>query len=202
VGGYGLQGLAYGLAAAAQPGPFQTYIISRTLRYGWRRTLVAALAPLLSDGPIIALSVLVLSSVPAWLERGLSIAGGVLTIYFAWTAFASWRSFPDRSGTQEPAESQGVLQAALMNALGPGPWVFWALVAGPVLVQAWRDSPALAIGFLGGFYAAMIGTLAALILLFGTVRRLGPVVARALLAVSAVALLGFGILQLVRGIVP
>ncbi|MBK7455571.1 MAG: hypothetical protein IPJ46_18150 [Anaerolineales bacterium] len=42
-------GIGYGLAAASQPGPFQTYLISQTLTRGWKRTLPAALAPLVSD---------------------------------------------------------------------------------------------------------------------------------------------------------
>ena len=70
---YIVQGIGYGLAAAAQPGPFQTYLISQTLVKGWKRTLPAALAPLLSDGPIIALCLLVLSQVPIWFQRFLYI---------------------------------------------------------------------------------------------------------------------------------
>jgi len=57
---YVMQGIGYGFAAAVQPGPFQTYITAQTLSSGWRNTLPAALAPLISDGPIIALVLLVL----------------------------------------------------------------------------------------------------------------------------------------------
>ncbi len=66
-----IQGVAFGLAAAAQPGPFQAYLLSQTLRNGWRATLPAALAPLISDGPIILITFLLLSRMPAWLQRGL-----------------------------------------------------------------------------------------------------------------------------------
>ena len=61
---YLLQGLGYGFAAAVQPGPFQTYVMSQALERGWRRALPAALAPLISDGPIIALTLLVLTRLP------------------------------------------------------------------------------------------------------------------------------------------
>jgi threonine/homoserine/homoserine lactone efflux protein len=66
---YLLQGIGYGFAAAVQPGPFQTYLISQTLSNGWRQTLPAALAPLISDGPIIILTLVVLSHVPGWFQR-------------------------------------------------------------------------------------------------------------------------------------
>src|SRR5512143_741063 len=90
---YIIQGIGYGFAAAAQPGPFQTYLISQTLTKGWQRTLPACLAPLLSDGPIIALCLLVLTQVPAWLQRFLYIAGGLFIIYLAYSAFKSWKGF-------------------------------------------------------------------------------------------------------------
>jgi threonine/homoserine/homoserine lactone efflux protein len=44
-------GITYAFAAAVQPGPFQAYLISLTLVTGWRRTLPAVFAPLLSDIP-------------------------------------------------------------------------------------------------------------------------------------------------------
>ncbi|MDP2884326.1 MAG: hypothetical protein Q8P51_04810 [Ignavibacteria bacterium] len=63
---YLIQGATLGLAAAVQPGPYQTYFMSQALNYGWRRALPAALAPLISDGPIILLTLLVLSQMPLW----------------------------------------------------------------------------------------------------------------------------------------
>ncbi len=76
---YLIQGIGYGFAAAVQLGPFQTYLISQTLNKGWRQTLPAALAPLLSDGPIIVLALIVLSQIPEWFQRFLCIAGSVLS---------------------------------------------------------------------------------------------------------------------------
>ena len=46
----------------------------------------------------------------------------------------------------------------------------------------------------------MIACLTLIIILFGTARRLGPRVNRAAIGISAVALAGFGIFQLVQGI--
>ncbi|MCK7485409.1 MAG: LysE family transporter [Bacillus subtilis] len=80
------------LAAAVQPGPFQTYIISQSLAKGWRKALPAALAPLVSDPPIIALCLLALSQVPAWFERLLYFAGGSFVIYLAAGAYRAWRT--------------------------------------------------------------------------------------------------------------
>jgi threonine/homoserine/homoserine lactone efflux protein len=198
--GYIVQGLGYGLAAAAQPGPFQAYVISQSLTRGWRRTLPAALAPLLSDGPIIALALLLLSQVPSWFQRALNLASGAFVLYLAWGAYRSWRDFDPEGLLDGASANPGVLKAAFMNVLSPGPYLFWSLVTGPILLEGWRESPSHGIGFLGGFYGAMVGALVAMIVVFGAARQLGPKVNRALLGASALALLAFGIFQLARGI--
>jgi len=197
---YIVQGIGYGFAAAAQPGPFQTYIISQTLTKGWKRTLPAALAPLLSDGPIIAFCLLVLSQVPLWLQRFLYIAGGLFVLYLAYGAYKSWKNFDSNVPHIETETQQSVLKAALINTLSPGPYIFWSLVTGPILLAGWSETPLHGAGFLGGFYVTMILSLAAIILVFGTARQLGPKVNRALLGFSAVALFCFGLYQLWLGI--
>lgn len=196
---YIVQGVVYGFAAAVQPGPFQTFLISQTLLKGWQRTLVAALAPLVSDGPIIVLCLLVLSRVPVWFERFLYIAGGLFILYLAYGAYRSWRNFDPALPSTETGARQSLLKAALMNALSPGPYLFWSLVTGPILLRGWRETPVNGAGFLLGFYLTMIVSLGAIILLFGSARQLGPRVNRALLGVSALALFFFGLYQLWQG---
>ena len=198
--GYIVQGLGYGFTAAVQPGPFQTYVLSQALNRGWRRALPMALAPLLSDAPIITLMLLVLSQVPDQLQRFLHIASGLFILYLAWGAFQAWRTFDADAQLDATPPQQSLLKAALMNMISPGPYIFWSLVTGPILLEGWREAPANGIGFLTGFYAAMIASLAVLILIFGLAKHLGPKVNRILLGISAIALTGFGLYQLYRGI--
>jgi len=197
---YLLQGIGYGLAAASQPGPFQTYIISQTLTRGWKRTLPAALAPLVSDGPIILICVLVISQVPVWMQRILYIAGGLYILHLAYGAFKSWRNFNSQFQSVDSAEKQSVLKAALMNALGPGPYIYWTLVTGPILLKGWRETPLNGISFLAGFYITMITSLTIVIMVFGIAEKFGPEINRTLLGVSAIALFCFGVYQLWQGI--
>lgn len=196
-----VQGIVFGFAAAVQPGPFQTYLISQALLRGWQRTLVAALAPLVSDGPIIALCLLVLSQVPSWFQRFLYLAGGLFLLYLAYGAYRSWKNFDPTLPSTESGAQQSLLKAALMNALSPGPYIFWSLVTGPILLRGWRESPLQGMGFMLGFYLTMIFSLGAIIILFGSARQLGPRVNRALLGVSAIALFCFGMYQLWQGTV-
>lgn len=194
-----LQGIGYGLAAAAQPGPFQTYLITQALKNGWRRTLPAALAPLLSDIPIVLLVLAVLSRVPPSFETALHIISGLFILYLAWGAFKAWRRFNPQLTAGKPTR-QNVLEAAVMNLLNPNPYIFWSLVAGPTLLSGWRGSPLCGLAFLISFYATLIGGFALIIILFGTARYLGPRVNRMLLVVSIAALAAFGLYQLGLGI--
>lgn len=195
---YILQGIGYGLTAAAQPGPFQTYLISQTLLKGWKKTLPAALAPLISDGPIIALCLFVLSQVPPWFQRFLYLAGGLFILYLAYGAYKSWRTFELALPSIETQQS--IFKAALINALNPNPYIFWSLVTGPILLASWRQTPAHGLGFMLGFYLAMILSFSIFVVVFGSTRQLGPKVNRALLGTSAIALFCFGLYQLWLGI--
>jgi threonine/homoserine/homoserine lactone efflux protein len=197
---YLIQGIGYGFAAAVQPGPFQTYLISQTLSQGWRQTLPAALAPLISDGPIILLTLVVLSHIPVWFQRFLYIAGGLFILYLAYGAFVAWRNFDEAGVVTHSVSRQSVARAAMMNALSPGPYIYWSLVTGPILLAGWRQAPVNGLGFLVSFYATIVLSLSGTIVVFGTARRFGPKVNRALLGVSAFALAGLGLYQLSLGL--
>ena len=196
---YLIQGIGYGFAAAVQPGPFQTYLISQSLTKGWKQTLPAALAPLVSDGPIIAICLLVLSQVPIWFQSAFYIAGGLFVLYLAHGAYRSWRNSDSIPPSAKSANPQSVLKAAIVIMLNPGPYIYWSLVTGPILLKGWRGTPVNGIGFLAGFYVAMIASLSAIILVFGGAQNLGLKVNRALLGISAFALLCFGLYQLWLG---
>lgn len=195
-----LQGLTLGFAAGAQPGPFQTYLISQTLSHGWRRTWIAAFGPLVSDGPIVALVLLVLSQIPDWFQRVLQIAGGLFVLYLAWGAYVAWRMFRPDLVMSPITGPRSLLRAALMNALSPGPYLFWSLVIGPLIVTTWRENSSNALSIVLGFYFAMIALNMAVVLLFGQAARFGNQVRKAMLGLSVLALAGFGLYQLWQGI--
>lgn len=197
---YLVQGFGLGFAAAAQPGPFQTYLISQALARGWRRTLIAAFAPLVSDAPVIAICLFVLSRIPAWFEQFLHIASGIFILYLAFGAFKAWKDFESDIPLNESGSQKSLLNASLVNLLSPGPYLFWSLISGPILLAGWRESPPLGVSFLLGFYTAFTSSLISIILVFGIMRRFGPAFNRALIGISALALFCFGLYQLWLGL--
>jgi threonine/homoserine/homoserine lactone efflux protein len=198
--GYLILGMTYAFAAVVQPGPFQTYLVSQTLANGWCRTIPAAFAPLISDGPIIVLVLLVLSRMPGWLVQVLQCAGGVFLLYLAIGAFKTWRNFDVKKAVQVHSNRQTVIKAAMVNLLNPAPYIGWSLVMGPLLIKGWREAPAHGIALLIGFYATMIFVTLGIMLLFAAAGNLGPRVSRALVGFSVIALACFGLYELWLGI--
>jgi len=196
---YLILGATYAFAAAVQPGPFQTYLISSTLTQGWRRTVPAALAPILSDIPIIALTLLVLTRMPPAVVTSLRLAGGLYLLYLAAGAFAAFRRYQAPTVGQPPRTARTVLKAAAVNLLNPNPYLSWSLILGPLLLQAWQEAPAYGIALLVSFYVTMISTTAVILIPFAGARALSPRVGRAMVGVSALALAAFGVYQVWAG---
>lgn len=188
-----LLGGGFGLAAALQPGPMLAFLLARTAAAGWRRALPACLAPLLSDGPIALVAVLLLSRLPPSFQAVLRAAGGLLLLYFAAASFREWRR-PDVGGGSAP---RTLVQAALVNILNPNPYLAWSLVLGPAVVAAWRESPIHTLAFVGALYGTMCATMAGFVLVVGTSGFLGPRARRSLVLVAAALLAGLGLYLLV-----
>jgi len=197
---YFLQGATLGLSAVATPGPFQAFLLAHSLKNGWRRTLPAALGPLVSDGAIIALVLLALTQTPAWFLTVLRLLGGFFILYLAWGAWRATRTAVTQLVVSPDAGGQSLLKAALMNLLNPNPYLFWSIIGGPIIIEGWQQSPAIGLGFMLGFYLMLISGNAGLIILFSTASQLGSQVSRILSVISAVALLGFGGYQLWQGV--
>jgi threonine/homoserine/homoserine lactone efflux protein len=193
---YLVLGATYGFAAGAQPGQLQAYLINRAVAHGWRSTLPAAFAPVLSDAPIIALVLFVLTRVPPLLVHVLQTVGGLFLIYLASGALAAYRN---AQGTPAASPRQTLLRAALLNLLNPNPYLGWTLVMGPLLIQAWQRAPMNGVALVGAFYLTMVLVTALIVVLFATARSLGPRVSHVLVGLSAVALACFGLYQLWSG---
>ena len=192
-----LQGLSFGFTAAASPGPMQALLLSQTLKNGWLKTLPAALAPLISDGPIIILVLFILSQVPETGLRLIRIAGGLFILYLAWGAFNAYRQSSDAAIAVQPdSGTNNLLKAALTNFLSPVPYIFWSTVLGPLLLQGWQASPTIGLAFLLAFYGTLVGSFALTILLFDQLGRFPPKITRLLSLISALILLIFGFSQL------
>jgi len=197
---YFIYGITFAFAAAVQPGPLQTYIISQTLKKGWRSTLPAAVAPVISDVPILLLILFLLSTVPDNFIIILRIGGGLFLLYLGISAFLSWKKYDAEESTSGDSGHQTLFKAVVVNVLNPAPYLAWSLILGPLFLEGWKAAPVNGMALIFGFYITMVITLAGIIILFAFARKLGPTVSKTLIGLSAIVLFAFGIYQLGLGI--
>ena len=190
---YLLIGVGYALSAALQPGPLQAFFLAKVAEKGWRRTLPAAFAPLVSDGPIALIAILLLQFLPKSFRDYLQLAGGALLLYFAWRAFRGLR-IEGQAGEQiQSSQPKTIIQAALINLFNPNPYLGWSLVMGPAVLNAWAESAGYAVALLLSFYFTMISASMIVIYLIGQTLLLGPNAQRGLTLISALLLAGLGL---------
>ena len=199
---YLIFGITYAFAAAVQPGPLQTYIISQTLEKGWRKTLPAAFAPIISDIPILILVLFLLNQMPDNFNIILRIGGGLFLFFLSFKAFRSWQDFDKNKTTSDESGQQTLFNAVIVNLLNPNPYLGWSLILGPLFLEGWKISHINGIALIVGFYLTLIFTLSGIIFLFSFARKLGPKVSKVMIGLSSLVLFVFGIYQLWLGIFP
>ena len=160
-------GLLLGLSSGLAPGPLLTLVAAETVRHGLRAGIGVALAPLLTDAPIVLATFMLLRPLS---DRALPLAllhlaGG---LYLAWLALESLRF---RGVEPLATVAAGSLwRGVIANILNPSPYLFWLAIGAPTLLAAWRQGwPAVA-AFIGAFYALLVGTKVLLALLLARVR--------------------------------
>lgn len=151
-----LLGAALGLFAGIVPGPFLTLVATTTLRSGLEAGLKVALIPLVTELPVAFVAVFVLTQLPDSVLRWVGMAGGLLVLYMAWRVEVDARDPHLEDRDVEPVKGH-YLRVALVGVLAPAPWIFWFLLAGPLFLNRWNNSPWHALGFMGAFFFCFVG---------------------------------------------
>jgi threonine/homoserine/homoserine lactone efflux protein len=198
---YFIVGIGFAFAAAIQPGPLQAFLLSSVVQKGWKHTLPAAFAPLISDGPIALLALFVLNRIPDVMNRALRVTGGAFLIYLAWASYRRWKRQAAAGPKPSSPAPSTLLQAVTVNILNPNPYLGWSLVMGPAVLKAWRENPLNSVALIIIFYAIMVACLAMTIFLFGTTRCLGARRQRTLILLSALLLAVLGVYQVLAGLI-
>ncbi len=192
------QALVLGLSAALLPGALQAFFLAQTLRLGWVRALPLALTPLLSDGPLVVVTLWLLGRLPSAWVHVLELGGGVYLLYLAW-GLARQPVSDAPSPESGAGQVRTLFQAVTINWLNPNPYIFWATVLGPLVLEGWRAHPSWGLGFIAVFYATMLGGNAVLIWVFGRLGRLPLRWRRVTIRGAALILAGFGVRFLLKG---
>ncbi len=158
-------GIALGLYAGVSPGPLLVLTISETLRHDMAAGMKVALAPIVTDLPIILVAVFVLSRFAGFhgVLGGISLAGGCFLLYLAWGSLRTRGLEVEVKGGRAGSLTRGIL----VNAMSPNPYLFWLSVGAPTIIRAGREGFWPPLAFVGGFYVLLVGSKMTLAVLTG-----------------------------------
>ena len=115
-----------------------------------------ALAPVMTDGPLLIGAALLASRISG-IDAALGAIGLVGAGFLLFLAWESWGA-TEVSLEAEPGDAGSVMRAILTNLLNPHPYVFWVAIGGPLVADAWVDGPVSTAGFLVGFFGCLCGS--------------------------------------------
>jgi threonine/homoserine/homoserine lactone efflux protein len=160
--------LVLGLSAGMAQGPLLTLVVSETLRYHAGAGIRVALAPLISDLPIVVVSVGLLSTM-----AGFEAVLGVISLMGGAVVFRMGvHGLKTRALVIEPEVSgrNALVKGVLVNVLSPHPYLFWISVGAPLVHRAMDVSLAAAMAFIAGFYLLLVGSKVVVVLAVGRSR--------------------------------
>jgi len=150
-----ISGIIFGLSSGLIPGPLLTLVISETLKHGIREGIKISIVPLLSDLPIVLVTILILTRLsdirPAL--GIISILGAIFLVYLAVESLSFKGSDIDTE-----TKPQSLKKGLITNLLNPNPYIFWLSIGAPTTVKAMDIGLLSASLFILSFYFSLVGS--------------------------------------------
>jgi threonine/homoserine/homoserine lactone efflux protein len=187
------RGALFGLAAGFSPGPLTFLVLRETLAHGLRAGIKVAFAPALTDVPIIVLTGFavekLLRSQPA--AGSIALVGGLFLVYLGYSSL----TFRGARLPEGQPRSRSLGKGVAVNLLNPNPYIFWATVGTPAILDALGISLLHAAAFAGSFFATIIGSKIALAAIVSRLSTfLGSSAYRWIMRILGLLLLGYAAL--------
>ena len=148
-------GILLGLTAGFAPGPLLVLVVSETLRHGIGAGLRVSVAPMVTDVPIILVSLLLLNKLAEFkpILGCISILGGLFILYLGYESLKTRGVELNFSSDKTGAFKKGVIT----NALNPHPYVFYMTVGSPIIYKSIQYNFLSTLSFIGSFLLLLVG---------------------------------------------
>jgi threonine/homoserine/homoserine lactone efflux protein len=161
-------GTILGLSAGIAPGPLLALVISETLQHDMKAGVKVALVPIISDLPIVTLTLYILAKLSNFniILGTISFLGGFVLLYMGYESLVTKGvnlSFQD-------LKPHSFKKGIIVNVLNPHPYLFWITIGAPTAIKAWDQSVFAAMGFIGSFYLLLVGSKILLAVVVGRYR--------------------------------
>lgn len=151
-----LSGVIFGLSAGISPGPLLILVITETLNYSMKEGIKVACAPLITDLPIVLISILIFSRLSHFepIVGLISLCGAFFIGYLGYESITA-KGVPITAGHVKP---QSLRKGIVTNFLNPHPYLFWLTIGAPTIMKALNINIFSALLFLVGFYVFVVGS--------------------------------------------
>ena len=158
-------GTILGLSAGFSPGPLLTLVISETLQHDIKSGVKVAVAPIITDIPIVILTLFILAKLSNFhnILGIISLIGGFVVLFMG---YESIRTKGVQLNFQEK-NPKSLTKGILVNILNPHPYLFWLRDGAPIMTKAMNQSVFLALAFFCNFMALLVGSKILLAILVG-----------------------------------
>jgi len=131
-------GAFFGLTAGISPGPLLMLVITETLRHNKKEGIKIAVAPLITDLPIIIITTFIFSKISQYniLLSLISFLGG---IYFTYLGYETLITKGLETEIQK-LKPESLKKGITANFLNPNPYIFWLTVGIPTAFKAYQAS--------------------------------------------------------------
>lgn len=158
-------GIILGLSAGFTPGPLLTLVVSETLEHGIKAGIKVSIAPIITDLPIIIITIYVFSQLSNFnnILGVVSLVGGCFVLFLAYESLSS----KTKEINFEEEIPKSLAKGILANVLSPYPYLFWLSVGAPIMTKAQDLNRLAPLAFVLAFYVFLLGSKILLAILFG-----------------------------------
>jgi threonine/homoserine/homoserine lactone efflux protein len=154
--GFLISGFILGLAAGISPGPLLALVFSETLKFGKKEGVKIAVAPLITDLPIILFVFFILS----YLTKYSCIIGSIALFGAGYLVYLGVENLRVKSEEFKIKleKKEALKRGIIANFLSPHPYLFWLSIGGPMVFKGLGISFIAAVLFILGFYILLVGS--------------------------------------------
>ncbi len=149
-------GAFFGLTAGISPGPLLALVITETLKHSRKEGIRIAMAPLITDLPIILITYFIFSKLSNSdiILSIISLSGGIFIAYLGYETIRT--RGPELTETGKDPES--LKRGITANLLNPHPYLFWLTIGIPTAFKAYEINLLTVILYFLLFYTMLIGS--------------------------------------------
>jgi threonine/homoserine/homoserine lactone efflux protein len=156
-------GAFFGLAAGISPGPLLTLVVTETLKHNKAAGIKVAIAPLITDLPIILVSYCIFSGLSHFkiVLSMISFFGGIYFGYLGYETIKIKKLNVEIRRFNPDSLKKGITA----NFLNPNPYIFWFTAGIPTAFKAYETGLMTVILYFVLFYLLLTGSKIAIALL-------------------------------------